>query len=250
MNRREFSKNTLMTLSSIAMLDLLFRQRLFTGAVQPLANHWLKELQTMCSDLRTNSISQLQWQAKIDEFHSRLPLEDLVNVIDFEKSIERFEYPDLGVVTTDPKLPKIDSMSGEYSFIGRIFGMQKDRAIIPHGHRNMTSCHRVLKGELLLRQYDRIEDEGEYILIRQSIEEQGKTGSFSSISDDKNNIHWLIATTPKAYTFDIIVVGLNDKSTEIDNIDIYQAVTVDKEMLKVRKIGVNDALKKYGKTHH
>jgi len=204
----------------------------------------------MCSDLRTNSISQLQWQAKIDEFHSRLPLEDLMNEIDFEKSIERFKYPDLGVVTTDPKLPKIGNMSGEYSFIGRIFGMQKDRAIIPHGHRNMTSCHRVLKGELLLRQYDRIEDEGEYILIRQSIEEQGKTGSFSSISDDKNNIHWLIATTPKAYTFDIIVVGLNDKNTEINNIDINEAVTVDKAMLKVRKIGVNDALKKYGKTHH
>src|SRR3954468_42893 len=183
MNRREFSKNTLTMLSSVGMLDLLFRQRIFTGAVQPIANHWLKELQTMCSDLRTNSMSQLKWQAKIDEFHSKLPLEDLMNFIDFEKSIERFEYPDLGVVTTDPKLPKIDEMSGEYSFIGRIFGMQKDRAIIPHGHRNMTSCHRVLKGEMLLRQYDRLKDEGEYIFIRQTIEEEGKAGSFSSVSD-------------------------------------------------------------------
>src|SRR5215470_14097551 len=241
MNRREFSKNTLMMLSSAAMLNLLFHQRLFTGAVQPIANRWLKELQTMCSDLRTNSISQLQWQAKIDEFHSKLPLEELMNAIDFEASIERFEYPDLGVVTTDPKLPKIDGMSGEYSFIGRIFGMKKDRAIIPHGHRNMTSCHRVLKGEVLLRQYDRVKDEGEYILIRQTIEEQGKVGSFSSISDNKNNIHWLIATTPRAYTFDVIVVGLNDKTTEIDNIDIDAALRVDHEMMKVRKIGVNDA---------
>lgn len=250
MNRRDFSKNTLMMLSSIATLDLLCRRRLFADAVQPIANQWLKELQTMCSDLRTNSISQLQWQAKIDEFHSKLPLEDLVNVIDFEKSIERFEYPDLGVVTTDPKLPKIEGISSEYSFIGRIFGMQKDRAIIPHGHRNMTSCHRVLKGELLLKQYDRIKDEGEYIVIRQTIEEQGKAGSFSSVSDYKNNIHWMVATTPKAYTFDVIVLGLNDKTSEIDNIDINEAVRVDKEMLKVKKVGVNDALKKYGKTHH
>ena len=204
----------------------------------------------MCSDLRTNSISPLQWQAKIDELHSKLPLEDLLSVIDFEKSIERFEYPDLGVVTTDPKLPKIDGISNGYSFIGRIFGMQKDRAIIPHGHRNMTSCHRVLKGEVLLRQYDRIKDESEYMFIRQSIEQQGKSGSFSSISDDKNNVHWLIATTPKAYTFDVIVAGLNDKATEIDNIDIYEAVRTNNEILRVKKIGVNDALKKYGKTHH
>ncbi len=87
-------------------------------------------------------------------------------------------------------------------------------------------------------------------MIRQTIEEQGKVGSFSSISDDKNNIHWLIATTPKAYTFDVIVLGLNDKTTEIDNIDIYEAVRVGKEMSRVKKIGVNDALKKYGNTHH
>ena len=250
MNRREFSKNTLMMLSGVAMLDFLFHRRLFAGAAQPIADRWLKELHTMCSDLRANSISELEWQAKIDEFHTKLPLEDLMNVIDFEKSIERFEYPDLGVVTTDPKLPKIDGMSGEYSFIGRIFGMQKGRAILPHGHRNMTSCHRVLKGELLLRQYDRIKDDGEYMLIRQTVEEQGKAGSFSSISDDKNNVHWLITTTPKAYTFDVIVAGLNDKPTEIDNIDINEAVGVDKELLRVKKIGVNDALKKYGKTHH
>jgi hypothetical protein len=250
MDRREFSKSTLMTLSSIAMLDVFFRNGLFARPVQPIPNQWLKELHTMCSDLRTNSITPLQWQAKIDEFHSRLPLEDLLTVIDFEKSIERFEYPDLGVVTTDPKLPKVDGISNRYSFIGRIFGMQNDRAIIPHGHRNMTSCHRVLKGEFLLRQYDRIKDEGNYMFIRQTNEEQGKLGSFSSVSDDKNNVHWLIATTPRAYTFDVIVVGLNDKDTEIDNIDINQAVKTDREVFKVKKIGVNEALKKYGKTHH
>ena len=232
------------------MLDVFFRNGLLTRTVQPILNHWLKELQTMCSDLRTNSISQLQWQAKIDELHSRLPLEDLMSVIDFEKSIDRFRYPDLGVVTTDPKLPKLNGVSSDYSFIGRIFGMQKDRAIIPHGHRNMTSCHRVVKGELLLRQYDRLKDEGEYIFIRQTIEEKGKPGSFSSVSDDKNNIHWLIATTPTAYTFDVIVAGLNNKATEIDNIDMYEAVRADKEIFKVKKIGVHEALNRYGKTHH
>ncbi|PWT92614.1 MAG: hypothetical protein C5B55_06000 [Blastocatellia bacterium] len=250
MNRREFSKYTLMTLSGIALFDTLFRQKLIIAAAEPIANRWLWELHTMCSDLRTNSISQTQWQAKIDEFHSKLPLDDLMNVIDFDKSIRQFAYPDLGVVTTDPKLPKVDGISGEYSFIGRIFGMQKDRAIIPHGHQNMTSCHRVLKGEVLLRQYDRIKTEGEYILIRQTNEQQGAPGSFSSVSDHKNNVHWLIATTSTAYTFDVIVVGLNGKRTEIDNIDIDAGVRVEQQMLRVKKIRVNQALRKYGKTHH
>ena len=250
MKRREFSKNALLTLTGIAFLETLYSQHLFTNSMKPIADHWLKELHTMCLDLKTNSISPLEWQQKIDEFHNKLPLEDLIKVIDFERSIEQFEYPDLGVVVADPKLPKVDGVSDNYSFIGRIFGMQKDRAIIPHGHKNMTSCHRVLQGEFLLKQYDRLKDEGDFMFIKQTIEELGKVGSFSSISDDRNNIHWLVANTERAYTFDVIVYGLNEKPTEIDNIDIYDAIKTEDEILKVKKINVDDALKKYGKTHH
>lgn len=250
MTRREFSKNALLTLTGVAFLDTLFKQQLFANSIKPIADHWLKDLHTMCSDLKTNSITPIEWQKRIDDFHKKLPLEDLIKIIDFEKSIEKFEYPDLGVVVTDPILPKVEGVSENYSFIGRIFGMQKDRAIIPHGHKNMTSCHRVLQGEFLLKQYDRLKDEGDYMFIKQTLEETGKQGSFSSISDDKNNIHWLVANTDRAYTFDVIVVGLNEKPTEIDNIDIYNAVNVQSEILKVKKINVNDALKKYGKSHH
>jgi hypothetical protein len=250
MTRREFSRNALLTLTGLAFLDVLFRQQLFANSIRPIADHWLKQLHTMCSDLKTNSISPVEWQTKIDEFHRKLPLEDLIKIIDFEKSIEKFEYPDLGVVTMDPLLPKVDGVSEKYSFKGRIFGMQKDRAIIPHGHRNMTSCHRVLQGEFLLKQYDRIKDDINHMFIKQTIEEIGKPGSFSSISDDKDNIHWLVANTERAYTFDVIVFGLNEKPTEIDNIDIYDAVKTENEILKVKKIKVEEALKKYGKTHH
>jgi hypothetical protein len=250
MTRREFSKNTLLTLTGIAFLDTLYSQHLFTSSVKSIADDWLKELHTMCLDLRSNSISPIEWQKKIDEFHGKLPLEDLMKIIDFEKSIQKFEYPDLGVVVTDPILPKVEGISENYSFVGRIFGMQKDRAIIPHGHKNMTSCHRVLQGEVLLKQYDRLRDEGDFMFIKQTIEETGKQGSFSSISDEKDNIHWLVANTERAYTFDVIVVGLNEKPTEIDNIDIYDAIKTENEILKVKKIKVDEALKKYGKAHH
>lgn len=239
----------LCTLTGVALLDTLFKNALFASPVKPIADQWLKDLHTMCSDLKTSTISPLEWQHKIDEFHNRLPLEDLLKTIDFERSVSAFEYPDLGVVTTDPKLPLVEWISDRYAFIGRIFGMQKDRAIIPHGHKNMTSCHRVLGGEVLLRQYDRITDDADYMVIKQTIEEKGSPGSFSSISDQKNNVHWLVAQTPKAFTFDVIVYGLNDKPTEIDNIDIYEAQK-EGELLRVKKIGVQQAREKYGHDHH
>lgn len=240
----------LTTLTGIALLDNLFQQQLFARSVKPVADAWLKELHIMCRDLKTNSITPLEWQHKINEFHSRLPLEDLVKLIDFEKAVAGFKYPDLGVVTKDPVLPKVKGVSEKYSFNGRIFGMLKNRAIIPHGHKNMTSCHRVLQGGFLLKQYDRIKDEGSYMFIKQTIEETGMAGSFSSISDDKNNIHWLVANTDKAFTFDVIVTGLNEKPTEIDNIDIYKALKTENEILKVKKLKVADALRIYGRSHH
>lgn len=250
MTRREFSKNILTTLTGIALLDTMFHQQLFAYSVKPIADEWLKELHIMCKDLKTNAISPVEWQQKIHSFHNRLPLKDLVKLIDFEKAVAGFRYPDLGVITKDPVLPKVKGISARYSFNGRIFGMLKDRAIIPHGHKNMTSCHRVLQGEFLLKQYDRVKDEGDFMFIKQTIEETGRTGSFSSISDDKNNIHWLVANTHKAFTFDVIITGLNEIPTEIDNIDIYKAVKLGDEILKVKKLNVADALKIYGKSHH
>lgn len=249
MHRREFTKSMLVTITGIAFIDVLFRQQLFAAPVKSIADKWLKDVHDMCNDLRTAKLTPLQWQTEIDRLHRRLPLEDLIKLIDFENAVAKFEYPDLGVITANTKLPKVAGIE-QYSFIGRIFGMQQDRAIIPHGHKNMTSCHRVLQGSFILRQYDRVRDEGDYMFINQTIEEKALPGSFSSISDDKNNIHWLVAETPRAFTFDVIVADYNDKPTEIDNIDIYEGTKTSEGYLRVQKLHVQEALQKYGKSHH
>lgn len=250
LTRREFSTQLLRTLTGVAFLNTLFTESLLAEPIKPITSRWLKNIHTLCADLKRADISPTQWQAQIDELHRQLPLEDLITMIDFEKAIENFEYPDLGVVVKDPVLPKVTGISDRYSFTGRIFGMEKKRAIIPHGHKNMTSCHRVLKGKFLLRQYDRVADLGDSMIIRPTIEEVAHEGSFSSISDEQNNVHWLVAETERAFTFDVIVGRLGQRPTEIDNIDIYESVRVESDLLKVKKMDVDEALKKYGKSHH
>ncbi|MGC4102058.1 hypothetical protein [Ferruginibacter sp.] len=250
MNRREFTKGTLMTLTSIAFLDLLFTNHLFAAPLKEISTQWLKELHTMCKDLKTDRITPVQWQEKITAFHNRLPLEDLVKLIDYDNAMKNFEYPDKGVNVKDPVLPKVKGISENYAFTGRIFGMKKGRAIIPHGHSNMVSCHRVLNGEVLLKQYDRIRDEGDYMFIQQTLEETGKAGSFSSISDQKGNVHWFVTNTDYAHTFDVIVGNLKQQSTEVDNIDMYEAEKAENGLLKVKKMDWKEALDKYGDSHH
>lgn len=250
MNRRDFSKETLMTLTSIALLDLLFTNNLFASPVKKISARWLKELHTMCKDLKTSKITQFEWQKQITAFHDKLPLADLLKLIDYENAVKNLEYPDRGTVSKDPILPKVEGISENYSFTGRIFGMKKERAIIPHGHKNMSSCHRILNGEVLLRQYDRIKDEGDYMIIKKTVEETASAGSFSSISDNKDNVHWLITNTSYAHTFDVVIGGLHDKKTEVDNIDMYKAQKVEGDLLKVKKLSREDALEKYGNSHH
>jgi hypothetical protein len=239
-----------MTLTSIAFLDMLFTNNLFAAPVKELSQNWLKELQVMCKDLKVSSIDPVQWQEKINAFHNRLPLEDLLKLIDYDHAMKTFKYPEKGVSHIEAILPKVKGISEHYAFTGLIFGMKKDRAIIPHGHTNMVSCHRILKGEVLLKQYDRVRDEGNYMFIKQTLEETAKAGSFSSISDQKGNVHWLVTNTDYAHTFDVVVRNLKSKPTEIDNIDIYAATKVETGLLKVKKIDRQEALNKYGISHH
>jgi hypothetical protein len=128
--------------------------------------------------------------------------------------------------------------------------MRRDRAIIPHGHKNMVSCHYVLKGEFRLRQYDKVGETDTHMIIVPTIDEVARAGSHSSISDERNNVHWLRATTDTAFTFDVLVVDLKGKPTGINNIDPDGAEKLSGHQLRVRKLPVGEALRKYGHDDH
>jgi hypothetical protein len=251
MNRRDFTKTLLGSIASYSLLSTLFTKDAFADSVKPVTNDWARSLHEMSLDLKQTTITPGQWQTKIDELYSHLPLEELIARIEFAKLTQGFEYPDLGVTTKWVTFPKLDGLPQDLAFYGKIFGMRKDRAIIPHGHRNMVSCHYVLQGELWLRHYDKVEEDGATMVIEPTVDQIARMGSHSSISDEKNNIHWLTATTDTAFTYDVLVVDLNGEKWDVDNIDPYASEKVAGGRLRVRKLPVEEALKKYGHdTHH
>ena len=139
----------------------------------------------------------------------------MLAAIDFDQLTARFDYPDLGINTRPVQFPRLDGIPEDLAFYGKVFGMRRDRAIIPHGHKNMVSCHYVLKGEFLLKQYDKVDETDSHMIIAPTIDEVARAGSHSSISDEKNNVHWLRATTETAFTFDVLVLDLAGKSADI-----------------------------------
>lgn len=252
-SRRDFLKQSFEVICNCLFLETLFTRELFAKPIRPLTQHSAKELNDMCLDLRSRSLTLVQWQERIEALLNRIELTELLRFIDFEKLTRTFEFPDLGVNTKGVAFPKLEGLPQNLAFHKKIFGVKKSRAIIPHGHKNMVSAHLVLKGEFQLKHYDKLSEEDEHLIIMPTIDRIAAAGSSSSISDEKNNVHWFITRSDYAFTFDVIMTDLDPKhgkSYEIDNIDPQNAEKLSGNMLRVRKLGVEEALKKYGKEMH
>ncbi|NMM47767.1 cupin domain-containing protein [Marinigracilibium pacificum] len=250
MDRRKFSNELIKSLVSFALLDSVYSYQAVGKSIKLIFNHWVVSLNEYCIDLKTGSLTPAQWQTKVEGLFNQIDLTELIKFIDLKNLTKGFNYPDLGVNTKKVTFPTISGIPEKIVFIKKVFGMKKDRAIIPHGHSNMVSAHLILNGEMHLRHYEKIESDQDHLIIKPTIDRIALPGDSSSISDEKNNIHWFIANSPTAFTFDIILLDLNNKPYDIHNIDIYLKEDLHNGTMRVPILDVDTALKKYGKHHH
>lgn len=253
MDRRTFNQKLSQGIVGFAFLETFITQDLFAQKIKPITTHWVKELNTICQDLKTQQISQKLWQNKVETLLQQLSLEDMMKFIDFERLVRRMKYPDLGVTTQAVRFPRLAGIPPRTVFIKKVFGMKKGRAIIPHGHHNMSSAHLILRGNFDVKHYDKVQESSNEMIIKPTIDKIGKAGEATSISDERDNVHWYRALTDKAYTFDVIMLNLDTnygKSHHISNIDPKEGKNIGKGLIQVPKLNVQQALKKYGKSHH
>ncbi len=216
----------------------------------PITDHWAKRLHEYCQDLDKEYISPGEWQDHVEQLFAHIELNELLKFIEFEKLIQGFEYPDLGVNTKAVRFPKLDGLPENTLFYKKIFGLKKGRSIIPHGHSNMASAHLVLKGDFSLKHYDKIQQEENHLIVKPTISKQIHPGSCSTISDERDNIHWFIADSETAFTFDVIMLNLNQAAYDIQNLDMLEAELIGEGLMRTPILNVETALKKYGKIHH
>ena len=251
--RRQFSSAVLSSLMTYALLETVFEKRAFAAAVTPITDHWAKRLNELSNDMKGDKISQVQWQDRTTELFGQVDLDELLTFIDFEKVKKDFDYPDAGPKQVHVKFPDVEGLPTEYIYQRKVFGLKKGRAIMPHAHLNMCSMHLVIEGEFALKHYDRIADEGEHLIVAPTIDRVARVGSNSTISDQRDNIHWFRALTDVAHTFDIVVDTLNpqlDYDLKLEFLDASAAEKIDGDHLRMAKMSYDDAVKKYGKEIH
>src|SRR4051812_20158147 len=86
--RREFSAKLLGSLVTFGLVETLWSRDLFADAAKPTIHAWLKDLAEMTKDLRGRSLTDLQFQAKMEELYRRVDLTALCDLIKLD-AVER-----------------------------------------------------------------------------------------------------------------------------------------------------------------
>ncbi len=203
--RREFARQTLQSLTALALIESLAGFRLFGQDVQPIIDTWFHDLHAISKDVADHAIKDVEFQKALESLYSRVDMPALLRTLDFDRLAAGVKYPGIGALSLPPDFSHVSSLPTNLVFGRQIFAMAKGRSVIPHGHDNMATGFLVLKGRLRGRHWDRVEDHKDHYLIRPTIDRTFNVGEYSTISDHKDNVHWFTAQSDHAFIFNIHV---------------------------------------------
>ena len=215
LTRRQFGQHTLGALAHLfAARNAASARDAFGDEMKSLAAKWLKDLNDLSHDVKGKKLSQVEWQKKVDELFGQVDLADTLKFLDFDKLTANLKFRDQGELSLKPKLPQVEGLPTDLVFGHQVFALTKDRSVVPHGHNNMATAFLILKGTFRGRHYDRLEDDGQFMIIRPTIDRAFAAGEHSTVSDYKDNVHWFTATSDQAFIFNIHVNNVDPDKQE------------------------------------
>ncbi len=209
LTRREFSQQAIGSLLTYSLLETLFAHDAFAADVRPQTVEWLAQVNALGRDAQAQKLPQLEWQKQIERLFGQVNLPDLLKMIDFDQLTRNIKLVDRGALSLSFKFPQVEGLPTKYVFGKQIFALKNGRSVVPHGHNNMATAFLILKGDLRGRLYDRLEDLPGAYIIKPTIDRKFATGECSTISDQKDNVHWFQALTEPAFIFNIHVLNVS-----------------------------------------
>ena len=210
LSRRDIAKRSAQTLLSLSLLEHLCQGNLLAQEAKLTAVKWLTEINRIGMDLKGGKLEEIVWQTEVEKLMGeKIEMGDLLKFIDFENIAKKAKLPDNGAQSIRVQYPEIEGVPGKLVFGEQIFAMKKGRSVVPHAHNNMATAFIVLKGEFRGRHYDRIEDQREHMIIKPTIDKTFGPGDTSSVSDDKDNIHWFKSRDEAAFIFNLHLLDVN-----------------------------------------
>ena len=247
LTRRQFAQQSLGGLLTYSLLQTLFAHDAFGAETKRLAAKWLKDLNDLSQDVKGAKLKQTDWQVKVDELFGQVDLADTLKFIDFDKLTADIKLRDQGELSLRAKLPKVEGLPTDLVFGHQVFALGKDRSVVPHGHNNMATAFLILQGNFRGRHFDRLEDDGQHMIIRPTIDRAFAPGEHSTVSDFKDNVHWFTATSERAFIFNIHVMNVDPAKKENGRVYIDpNGEKLSEGRIRARHISAAEVFKLYG----
>lgn len=211
-SRRSFNQQMLGSLLAYGLIDTLYSGNLLADAVKPVIHEWVRNLQSLCADLKGHKLKDVEFQKQLEALYRRVNLPELVKFVDLDRLAAKVKYPERGAASLSFDLSKVEGLPQPLGFGRQIFAMKKGRSVVPHGHNNMSTGFIVLRGKFNGKHYDRVEDQDDYYLLKPTSDKTYKPGEASTISDHKDNVHWFKAESDAGFIFNIHVMGYNPEN--------------------------------------
>jgi hypothetical protein len=235
---------------TFSMVSALCGASVLRAAVRPTVVKWLSEVEELSSGLKGRRLRPSEWQSKVEELFHRVELKELLRSINYDELIKAPLFPEDHESALELEFPQVEGLPAELTYIPMFVAFRKGRAIVPHGHRNMVSMHMVLEGEVHARHYERHGGDDSFMIIEPALDKTFARGELSTVSDERNNIHWFKAVSAPVFMFNVAVFGLDGTKnfSGRDYIDPLGAEKLGDGRLRARRIAYEEALKLYGNT--
>lgn len=249
LSRRAFSRQMIVSLFTLSLVKSACKADCLAHPVKSAAAEWLRETERVSRALKEHQIGPVASQQRIEGFYQRIELSDFLRSIDYEHLARTAKFRDDHESNRAIDTSGISGAPAELSFDAVFVALKKGVAVVPHAHRNMTSLHMVLAGEVHARSYDRVAEEGQNLIIRPVIDEAFTPGNLSTVSDQRHNVHWFKGLTGTAFMFNLGVFGIDPKTgfSGRDYIDPQGGEKLSNGLIRVRRIEAEEAFKLYGR---
>lgn len=236
---------------TLSLARMVCGGQILRAAVRPEVVKWLAEVEEMSAGLKGRKLRPSEWQSKVEElFTKRVELKDLLRSINYDELIKNPLFPEDHESSLELEFPRVEGLPAELTYLPSFVAFKKGRAVVPHGHHNMVSMHMALDGEVRARHYERRGSDGAHMIIEPTLDKTFARGELSTVSDERNNIHWFRAESGHAFMFNVAVFGLDGTKnfSGRDYIDPLNAERLGDGTLRARRIDGKEAFRLYGNT--
>jgi len=203
-------------MSSFAVYAFLSEAGRAFGGESGTASHWVGRQAEIALALKHGELRPAAWMDEVERLARETDRAELMAMVHASRIT-----PAPAGGSNDPRKRFVEFLDAEgrprrLPYGAALFAFAPDNVVTPHGHRHMASAHLVVEGRFRVRTFDRVGDEPHAMLIRPREDAIVAAGGISTMSSERNNIHWFVPQGGPATTFDVIVTGLDSGAPDYE----------------------------------